>query len=162
MLRRPFSRMFLVALLYAAPVAALLIGTGYWWRQLMREREYEDQIVAAAKHYKVDPLLVKAVIWQESRFDRNAKGRAGEIGLMQVMELTGEEWAEAERIPGFSKSYLWNPSDNIQAGAWYLSKCLRRYTNTDNPVPYALPDYNAGRTHVLRRNQGQAAPNPAV
>jgi soluble lytic murein transglycosylase len=105
---------------------------------------------------------VKAVIWRESRFDKNARGKAGEIGLMQVMGLTGEEWAEAERIRGFSESYLWEPSQNIQAGAWYLSKCLRRYTNTDNPIPYALADYNAGRTHVLRWNKGAAATNATV
>lgn len=162
MQQRPFLKIVLTTLLFVIPITALLIGGGYWWRLRMREREYETQIVAAAKRYRVDPLLIKAVIWQESRFDRNAKGRAGEIGLMQVMELTGEEWAEAERIRGFSKSYLWNPTENIQAGAWYLAKCLKRYTNTDNPIPYALADYNAGRTHVLRWNKGQAATNSTV
>src|SRR5258705_9605136 len=125
---RPFVRMALVALVYAAPLGLLLIGTGYWWRQRQREREYENDIAKAAARYRIDPLLVKAVIWRESRFDRNAKGKAGEIGLMQVMELTGEEWAEAERIRGFCKSYLWDPSQNIQAGAGYLSKCIRRYS----------------------------------
>jgi soluble lytic murein transglycosylase len=161
MSRRPFLKIVLIATLFTVPLA-LLIMTAYWWRQQTREREYEPQIVAAAKKYRVDPLLVKAVIWQESRFDRNAKGKAGEIGLMQVMELTGEEWAESQRIRGFSKSYLWNPSENIQAGAWYLAKCLKRYTNTDNPIPYALADYNAGRTHVLRWNKGQASTNSAA
>ena len=159
--QRPFVKIVLRALLFTAPLAALLIGM-YWWRQHEREREYETEIAKAATRYKIDPLLVKAVIWRESRFDRNAKGKAGEIGLMQVMELTGEEWAEAERIRGFSKSYLWDPSQNIQAGAWYLSKCLKRYTNTDNPVPYALADYNAGRSRVLRWNKGEAATNSAV
>src|SRR5947207_8508325 len=123
--QRPFARIVLRALLFTAPLAVLLIGM-YWWRQHQREREYEIDIANAATRYRIDPLLVKAVIWRESRFDRNAKGKAGEIGLMQVMELTGEEWAEAERIRGFSKSYLWDPSQNIQAGTRYLSKCLKR------------------------------------
>jgi soluble lytic murein transglycosylase len=78
---------------------------------------------------------------------------------MQIMEMTGEEWAESERIRGYSSEYLWDPSQNIQAGAWYLSKCMRRYTNTDNPIPYALADYNAGRTHVLRWNKGAGSTN---
>jgi soluble lytic murein transglycosylase len=156
--QRPVWRMVLVALFFMA-LAVLLTMTAYWWRERKRERIYEADIVKAATRYKVDPLLVKAVIWQESRFDKNAKGKAGEIGLMQVMELTGEEWAEAERVPGFSKSHLWNPTENIQAGSWYLAKCLRRYTNTDNPIPYALADYNAGRTRVLRWNKGQASTN---
>src|SRR3954463_13873992 len=98
--QRPVWRMVLVALFFMA-LAVLLTMTAYWWRERKRERIYEADIVKAATRYKVDPLLVKAVIWQESRFDKNAKGRAGEIGLMQVMELTGEEWAEAERVPGF-------------------------------------------------------------
>src|SRR4051812_15697891 len=155
-------KIVLLALLLATPVAGLLLGLTYWRREKLREREYDVEIAKAATRYKVDPLLVKAVIWQESRFDRNARGKAGEIGLMQVMGLTGEEWAEAERIRGFSESYLWQPSQNIQAGAWYLSKCMRRYTNTDNPIPYALADYNAGRTRVLRWNKGQAATNSTV
>jgi soluble lytic murein transglycosylase len=157
--RRPFLRILLIALAFGVPLAALLLGGGYWWRLHQRERQYEAEISKAAARYRIDPLLVKAVIWRESRFDCNAKGKAGEIGLMQVMELTGEEWAESERIRDFSKSRLWDPSRNIAAGSWYLSKCLRRYTNTDNPVTYALADYNAGRTHVLRWNKGAAATN---
>jgi soluble lytic murein transglycosylase len=156
---RSLLKVVLLALLLATPVAGLLLGMTYWRREKLREREYDAEIAKAATRYKLDPFLVKAVIWRESRFDRNARGKAGEIGLMQVMPLTGEEWAEAERIRGFSESYLWEPSQNIQAGAWYLSKCLRRYTNTDNPIPYALADYNAGRTHVLRWNKGAAATN---
>ena len=110
----------------------------------------------------MDPLLVKAVIWQESRFNKNAKGKAGEIGLMQIMPMTAEEWGEAQRIQNFSPTDIWEPSQNIEAGAWYLAKCLKRYTKTDNPVPYALADYNAGRTHVLRWNKGEAATNSAA
>lgn len=149
-------------LAFAVPVAVLVFLTAYWWRERVLEHRYESQIAAAAKRYRVDPLLVKAVIWRESRFDKNAKGKAGEIGLMQVMGLTGEEWAEAERITNFSTSHLWNPSENIQAGSWYLAKCLRRYTNTDNPIPYALADYNAGRSRVLRWNKGEASTNSAA
>jgi soluble lytic murein transglycosylase len=160
--RRPFLKILFVTLLFAAPLAALILGGGYWWRERQRERQYKDEIAKAAARYRIDPLLVKAVIWRESRFDRNARGKAGEIGLMQIMELTGEEWAEAERLRGFSKNHLWDPSRNIQAGSWYLSKCLKRYTNTDNPLPYALADYNAGRSHVLRWNKGQASTNSAA
>jgi soluble lytic murein transglycosylase len=160
--RHTFLKILLLTLLLATPLAGLLLGMSYWKRERQREREFESEIAKAAARHRIDPLLVKAVIWQESRFDRNAKGKAGEIGLMQIMELTGEEWAEAERIRGFTPDYLWDPSQNIQAGAWYLAKCMRRYTNTDNPLPYALADYNAGRTHVLRWNKGAASTNSAA
>ena len=55
-----------------------------------------------------------------------------------------------------------DPGTNTLAGTWYLGKLLRRYPRTDNPVPYALADYNAGRGHVLRWNTGAAATNSAA
>jgi soluble lytic murein transglycosylase len=159
---RHILKIVLLTLLLAVPVVGLLLGLSYWQRELWRERLFDPEITKAAARYKVDPLLVKAVIWQESHFDRNARGKAGEIGLMQLMELTGQEWAEAERIQNFTSTQLWIPSDNIHAGAWYLAKCLRRYTNTDNALPYALADYNAGRSRVLRWNKGAASTNSTV
>jgi soluble lytic murein transglycosylase len=39
---------------------------------------------------------------------------------------------------------------------------LKRYTHTDNPLPFALADYNAGRGHLLKWNGGAAATNSAV
>jgi soluble lytic murein transglycosylase len=47
-------------------------------------------------------------------------------------------------------------------GAWYLEKLLKRYSRTDNPVPYALADYNAGRSNVLKWEHGSAATNSAA
>lgn len=159
---RPWIKVVLMVLLLSTPVAGLYFGNVFWWRVRQREKEFAPQIEKAAAKYRVDPLLVKAVIWQESRFDKNAKGRAGEIGLMQVMPLTAEEWGESQRIQNFSPNHIWEPSQNIEAGAWYLAKCLKRYTNTDNAMVYALADYNAGRTHVLRWNKGAAATNSAA
>jgi soluble lytic murein transglycosylase len=48
------------------------------------------------------------------------------------------------------------------AGAWYLKKLLKRYRQTDDPVPYALADYNAGRGNLLKWNSGSAATNSSV
>src|SRR5687767_4675578 len=98
-----------LALLFSIPLAALLFSTGYWLRERQREREFEKEISRAAEKYRVDPLLVKAVIWQESRFNKNAKGRAGEIGLMQIMPMTAEEWGEAQRLDNFSPTHIWEP-----------------------------------------------------
>ena len=48
------------------------------------------------------------------------------------------------------------------AGTFYLAKVMKRYRTTDNPIPYALADYNAGRSHVLRWKKGAAETNSAV
>lgn len=125
-------------------------------------KQFEPEIALAAARYRVDPLLVKAVIWRESKFDPNAKGRAGEIGLMQVREDAAFEWADSEHLTNFSHAQIWNSSRNIHAGTWYLAKLLKRYKNADDPLPYALADYNAGRTHVLRWNKGAGVTNSAI
>jgi soluble lytic murein transglycosylase len=125
------------------------------------ERSQDQNILAASRKYDVDAALVKAVIWRESRFNPDAQGRKGEIGLMQVMPGTGQEWANATHVSNFSRFVLADPVQNIDSGTWYLARVLRRYTNTDNPMPYALADYNAGRGNVLKWLKGSAATNSA-
>jgi len=129
-----------------------------------RCRDYEEHsqdqnILAAAQRYGVAPALVKAVVWRESRFNPHVHGRAGEVGLMQIRDAAAQEWAKAEGLSLFSLSDLYDPAKNTMAGTWYLRKLLRRYATTDNPAVYALADYNAGRTHVLKWNKGAAATN---
>lgn len=135
----------------------------FWWRT-SRTTQFDGEIKSAARRYNIDPALIKAVIWQESNFRPEVRGKAGEIGLMQVREDAAFEWAEDEKMPleRFSHEEITDPSMNIQAGTYYLSKLMRRYTKTDNPIPYALADYNAGRTHVLRWKKGAAETNSAA
>ncbi len=145
------------------PVLIIMIGAVlYLFWSNRREHRQDKVILAAAKSYDVDPALIKAVVWRESRFDANARGRAGEIGLMQIMESAALDWASAEKIYPFEHEQLFNPATNVLAGAWYLQKLLRRYSQTDDPLPYALADYNAGRGNVLKWNKGAAATNSEI
>ncbi len=145
------------------PILALVLiadAVGGWFYYRWRREHSQDEVIrAAAARYTVDGALVKAVVWRESWFDPMARGKAGEIGLMQIREPAAREWAEAERIAGFQHEHILDPGSNTLAGAWYLAKLLRRYPQCDDPLPYALADYNAGRGHVLRWNQGAAATN---
>lgn len=140
----------------------LLAAAGVIWLlqwKYHKERRYDRLIVAASAKYQIDPALIKAVIWRESGFDAEAVGKAGELGLMQVMEDAAWEWAHAERFETFHHGLIRDPQRNVMCGSYYLSKLLKRYTNTDNPVVYALADYNAGRAHVLRWAKGTAVTN---
>ncbi|MGV3774248.1 MAG: lytic transglycosylase domain-containing protein [Verrucomicrobiales bacterium] len=150
-----------IAFLVAFAIVDLVLI--FWWRT-SRTTQFDGDIRAAARKYHVDPALIKAVIWQESKFHAEVRGQAGEIGLMQVREDAAFEWAEDERMPldRFNHEQITDPAMNIQAGTYYLSKLLKRYTKTDNPIPYALADYNAGRTHVLRWKKGPADTNSAA
>src|SRR6266436_7771788 len=144
-------------------VVLLLAGlSAYRWWEGRLEASQDAPIQAAARRYDVQPALIKAVIWRESRFHPQVRGRAEEIGLMQLREDAAQEWADAEGIQGFDHEHCLDPGTNTLAGAWYLKKLLRRYLQTDDPVPYALADYNAGRGNVLKWNQGAAATNSAA
>jgi soluble lytic murein transglycosylase len=147
--------LFLLALCVAGIAA-------YLWFVLGQAKKFDPQINAAAKRYKVDPLLVKAVIWRETRFHPNRRGKAGEIGLMQIQEAAALDWAGAEHVPNFSHEQCFDPGTNVLAGTFYLGKLLKRYAHTDNPVPFALADYNAGRGHLLKWNGGAGTTNSAV
>jgi len=144
-------------------VLFFLVLTVLWiWRNERREKQFAAQIRAAARRFGVDPLLVKAIVWRESGFDPGVRGRDGELGLMQIQEIAAQEWADAERVPGFEHAHCLDPATNTLAATFYLSKLMKRYKQTDDPVPYALADYNAGRGNVIKWNNGPAATNSAV
>lgn len=130
--------------------------------QVYNEHSQDKHILAAAQKYGMEPSLIKAVVWRESRFNPRVRGKVGEIGLMQVGKLAAEEWARAEGISSFEHRDLFDAAQNTQAGTWYLRKVLKRYSATDNPAAYALADYNAGRSNVLRWNKGMATTNSAA
>lgn len=146
----------MLLLLVAAPA-------GFWWgHEEWLEHSQDEPIRAAALRYGVDPALVKAVVWRESRFRPEARGNAGELGLMQLLEDTAFEWAYSEKNTNFAHEHCLDPRTNTLAGTFYLAKVMKRYLKTDNPLPYALADYNAGRGNVLRWNNGEAATNSAA
>jgi len=93
----------------------------------------------------VDPCLLRAVIWKESKFDRSVIGSKGEIGLMQVMQkYAAHDWAEAHRTQIPSPGALSDPEFNIEVGSWYLGRALKRWKEYNDCVALALCEYNAG------------------
>ena len=144
-------------------VFAMIAGVlGCWRYYSWRDHRFDPVILEAARRYGVEPALVKAVVWRESWFNPNVHGRAGELGLMQIRAAAARDWATAEKIKPFSPEQLLDPLTNTLAGAWYLRKLLRRHQSADNPLPYALADYNAGRSHALQWLKGVAATNSAA
>src|SRR5581483_12372740 len=120
---------------FLALILLLLGGTGaYWWWYERRDHSQDVPILAAARRYGVEPALVKAVVWRESRFNPRTRGGKGEIGLMQVLpKAAAKDWTVAERIQPLAAEILLDPGTNTLVGAWYLEKLLKRYAQTDNP-----------------------------
>ena len=153
--KRTFWRL-LFTLFLAADIAA---GVVLWrspdpryraheWLALGRYHVHDALIAEVAEKADVDALLVKAVVWRESRFQKTKVGSAGERGLMQVGENAARDWAAAHRIESFMFTDLFDARTNLQAGAWYLARALEHWKDRDDPLPFALAEYNAGRTRV--------------
>ncbi len=102
---------------------------------------YDEHIAAAARRHGVDPLLLHAVIKQESGYRMRAVSHAGARGLMQVMPATG-------RMLGVSNpADLFDPHTNINAGARLLSQLWQTF---DGNIDLVLAAYNAGEGAVRR------------
>lgn len=124
--------------------------TAFEWVSPARFQQHDALIREVAQRNGVDPMLVKAVIWRESRFDSHKFGSAGERGLMQVTEPAAREWAEQKKVENFRAEDLFDPRVNVEAGTWYLARALERWRAQPNPIPFALAEYNAGASRAQR------------
>lgn len=102
------------------------------------ELPFGPSIRRSAERYGVDPLLLASIVEVESRFDPRAVSQRGATGLMQVLPSTAG---------AASRSELYDPQVNLDAGARYLRRLLRRF---DGDLALALAAYNAGPTAVRR------------
>ena len=120
------------------------------WISPARFQQYDGLIRSVAEEHNLDPMLVKAVVWRESRFDAQKFGSAGERGLMQVSEKAAQEWARENRIENFRLEELFDPKINLEAGTWYLRRAVEHWANQPDPIPFALAEYNAGASRAQR------------
>ena len=132
----------------------VMLGTAGWYLWLYKEMavddtRFADEISEAADKHGVDSRLVRAVIYEESRFRIGAVGKAGEIGLMQIMpKRAAVDWAKANNVPCPEPGVLFSPKINLEIGCWYLSDGLRRFREYKCATELALARYNAGLTRA--------------
>lgn len=115
-------------------------------RELTLPLQHDDIIREQAAEKNLDPAMIAAVIYAESRF-RDQESHAGALGLMQITPQTAHV---IERLSGgttFVTSDLSDPEINIRYGSYYLRYLLNRY---DGNQVAALAAYNAGTGNVDR------------
>ncbi len=104
--------------------------------------KYDDIIIKHAEKIGWDWRLLASQIYQESRFELNAKSWAGAKGLMQLMPLTAEE---------LGVKNITDPNENIAGGTRYLKTLYNRFTEIDdslNRIKFTMAAYNCGYYHV--------------
>ncbi len=108
--------------------------------------EYEHIIRGHAKNHDLDPALLAAVVYVESRFDPNASSDAGAVGLMQLLPGTARGIALRTGGTRFVVADLRDPEINVRYGSWYLDHLRRRYRE----LRTVLAAYHAGQGNVDR------------
>lgn len=115
-----------------------------WWYPL----PYRDLIDKHAKANQLDPLLVAAVIREESRFNPRAVSAVGAVGLMQLMPKTAHWIALRLKV---SPVDLTDPETNVRLGSWYLRYLISKSGRLDR----ALAAYNGGEGNVAQWAEGE-------
>ena len=160
-----FTFKFIICVLLAAGVGIGLLAlrsgdplyTLYEWLSPARFQQYDQLIQATAAANGLDPMLLKAVVWRESRFDPQKLGAANERGLMQVSQLAAREWAKENHLANFQVEELFDPATNLKAGSWYLHRAIGHWQQMPDPIPFALAEYNAGASRAVRWAGGEGA-----
>ncbi len=108
---------------------------------------YPDLVCTHSRSNSLDPLLLLALMRQESSYDPYALSVSDARGLTQVIPSTGRGIASTLGRPDFAPDDLYRPAVGVQFGAWYLGDQLKRF----NGDPFlAIAAYNAGGGPVPR------------
>jgi peptidoglycan lytic transglycosylase len=134
-------------------VATLAAGFAYvnetkpgWYARIIYPLEYETIVRAHARNYHLDPALLAAVIYQESKYRSDVRSDSGAIGLMQLLPDTAKGIAVHTGGTHFRVEDLYDPELNVRYGSWYLRHLLDKYRDEKT----ALAAYNAGQRNVDR------------
>jgi soluble lytic murein transglycosylase len=145
--RRRRGALVVVAVVLAGVLAAAVTGLGPLGeavREITLPLKHEDIIRQQAEDKDLDPALIAAVIYEESRF-RDQTSHAGARGLMQITPDTADFIARHSGGELFEQSDRATPQRNIAYGAYFLRYLLDHYAGNEGA---ALAAYNAGITNV--------------
>ena len=131
---------------------ALYAAFGQKARDTLERTEYPLRypvvVRGHAKQYGIDPALLAAVIYSESRFRPHVRSAQGAIGLMQLLPSTAEGIATRTGGTAFVASDLDDPEINVRYGSWYLRHLRQHYDGLPDSMTLALAAYNAGMANV--------------
>ena len=125
-------------IVYSSCYACSLRSNVDWFNTRLHLTDFSDTIALAAREYRVDPALIRAIIHAESAFNPLARSRKGAMGLMQLMPGTAKDMGVANSA---------DPEQNIKGGVKYLASLLQTFSGNES---LAAAAYNAGPAAVTR------------
>ncbi len=117
-----------------------------WYLRTRYPLLYEGIVRGHARNYGLDPALLAAVIYAESKFRPDVRSGSGAIGLMQITPATARGIAVRTGGTAFRLGDLYDPEINVRYGSWYLRHLFEKYGDERD----ALAAYNAGQGNVDR------------
>lgn len=111
-----------------------------------------DCFELAGRDYRIDPDLLRAIAWHESRYNPAAIGispdRSIDVGLMQI---NSQHFDRLSKV-GITKEHLLNyPCMNIYTGAYFLSKAISRWGYNWKSVGAYNAGFRDSQQQSLRR-----------
>jgi soluble lytic murein transglycosylase len=145
-MRRTLTTAVAALVVCASVVLYVAVTTPSWFERVRYPLRYSQYVRVHAQRNGLDPALLAAVIYQESKFRSDARSASGAIGLMQLTPSTAHGIAVRTGGSAFETRDLYNPEINIRYGAWYLANLFDKYGDER----LVLAAYNAGQGNVDR------------
>jgi soluble lytic murein transglycosylase len=145
------------AIVVGVTVAALVAARGPVEdavREITLPLRHDDIIRQQAADKNLDPALIAAICYQESKF-QDRTSHAGARGVMQLLPSTADYIARKSGGTRFVQGDLADPQINISYGSWYLRYLLDHYSGNER---LAIAAYNAGETNVDRWVESAGGP----
>ena len=139
-----------VVLAVAGAAAWVVDAEPDWYLRARYPLAYAHIVRGHARNHDLDPALLAAVVYVESRFDPNARSEAGAVGLMQLLPTTAKGIAQRTGGTRFVVADLRDPEINVRYGSWYLDYLRDRFGDTSR----ALAAYHAGPGNLERWQRG--------
>jgi soluble lytic murein transglycosylase len=133
-----------LAVVAGAVAVWVIVAQPVWFERLRYPLHYSEYVKVHARENNLDPALLAAVIYQESKFNASAESKSGAIGLMQLTPSTAHGIAIRTGGSRFTTRDLLDPEINIRYGSWYLAHLFQKYGNEK----LVLAAYNAGQGNV--------------
>ncbi len=145
-MRRSNVRRSIIALLIISVITIVLWVQSPLFGRAVYPWHYRDLILANAEKYGVDPYLVAAIAYTESKYDPQARSHKGALGLMQLMPETATWIAEQLHWDVFAVEQLADPKINVELGCWYLANLSSEFSDRAQ----VIAAYNAGRGNLQK------------